>query len=311
MDPEIQKAAELLFAQRRRIYQSSLARSDGRDDDTSSSAMARGAHLAELGRKLQEHCRQVLSDYISLLELFSALDASDGVRETFDTYVDDIASDLCRTSGVDGRAGHNRVANQVSSIKSEAGAELRRTIERATRAAVLAAAEGNEGDALDDRLPLRRRGAFDRDLDQLADRAKRAGGTFALVMVDIDHFKRVNDDHGHPVGDEVLLSVASAVVDRLAHKGTAYRYGGEEFALLLPSYTAEEACGLAERIRRDIERTTVSSKELRVTASFGVASIPEQANDARTLLEQADAALYRAKTAGRNAVVSSAGTSSE
>ena len=133
-------------------------------------------------------------------------------------------------------------------------------------------------------------------------RAADGDDPVSLVMIDLDHFKSVNDRHGHPVGDEVLLEVAGRVVRRASRKGKAYRYGGEEFALLLPGYSAEEAVGLAERIRKDLEQATLSSKSLKVTASFGVACVPDQAPDSKTLLEKADAALYAAKKGGRNRV---------
>jgi diguanylate cyclase (GGDEF)-like protein len=98
------------------------------------------------------------------------------------------------------------------------------------------------------------------------------------------------------------MEVSEMVVKRLAHKGKAYRYGGEEISLLLPSYSAEEAAGLAERIRKDIAREPLSSKSLEVTASFGVASVPDHGTSASELLENADKALYGAKENGRNRV---------
>jgi diguanylate cyclase (GGDEF)-like protein len=155
---------------------------------------------------------------------------------------------------------------------------------------------------LDDRLPVRKRGVFDQDLVELVKRAVHEQEPLSLTLIDIDHFKRVNDLHGHPVGDEVLLGIAKCIVKRLAHKGRAYRYGGEEFAIILPTYSAEEAVGLAERLRKDIEEMQIGTKELRVTASFGIACLPEDAKDPASLLKSADTALYTAKKTGRNRV---------
>jgi diguanylate cyclase (GGDEF)-like protein len=139
-------------------------------------------------------------------------------------------------------------------------------------------------------------------LEEEIQRGQRYKHPLSFLMMDIDHFKKINDAHGHPVGDEVLVEVAGLVVRRLAYKGRAYRYGGEEISLLLRDYSAEEAAGLAERIRRDLEVRTLASRNLRVTASFGVASLPDQASDAKALLEVADVALYEAKRGGRNRV---------
>jgi diguanylate cyclase (GGDEF)-like protein len=302
VDLEIQKVAEILFARRIRTYRQTLHSSE-RACSSVETALARGAELANLGKTLGTYCLRVLSDYIALLDLFDALADSEGLRRPVDRHVDDAASELCRMFRITGRAEKNRVANQASRVKSEANAVLTKAIERAKRAkAHIDAGNGTHGEELDDRLPLARRGAFDRELDLAVEEAKREQEPLALVMIDVDHFKGVNDEHGHPVGDEVLLAVADTIVNRATHKGKAYRYGGEEFALLLPSYSTEEAFGLAERIRKDIEQSTMSTKKLRVTASFGAASFPDHAGDAKRLLERADAALYWAKSAGRNRV---------
>lgn len=156
-------------------------------------------------------------------------------------------------------------------------------------------------DELDDRLPLYRRKVFDSDLVRHVAEAC-AKSPLALVMLDLDKFKAVNDTHGHPVGDELLLEVARCAMDVIGNKGRAYRYGGEEIAILLPNYTEEEALVLAERMRRVLEDSIWTSKQLKITASFGVAVTPSLASDASGLLSLADAALYEAKKLGRNYV---------
>ena len=303
--PEIQEVVELLFSRRLEAFRHAIdADTNGAAGDESS-AMARGARVAACGDLFRDHCSRVLRDYVALLAIFDALAVPDGLGSTFEAHIDEVASELLARLGATGQAERNRVSNQAASIKSETGAELREEIERARKAK-----EHHEQGAsapinpveLDDRLPLGRRGAFDRDLARTVAEAERDGEPLALVMIDIDHFKKVNDVHGHPVGDEVLLDVAKLVVNRTVRKGSAYRYGGEEFSLLLPGYSAEEAVGLAERIRKDLEAATLSSKKLRVTASFGAASVPAHATKAQALLEQADAALYEAKRGGRNRV---------
>jgi diguanylate cyclase (GGDEF)-like protein len=134
--------------------------------------------------------------------------------------------------------------------------------------------------------------------------AERAGEPLVAMMIDLDHFKQVNDTHGHNKGDEVLKAVFGIVKVRVKGKGKAYRYGGDEIVMLLPNYTAAEGMALAEVIRGDIERSDVVG-DLGVTVSIGVASLPDHATDAAGLLKSADAAMYRAKGLGKNQVASS------
>ncbi len=148
-----------------------------------------------------------------------------------------------------------------------------------------------------------------------------AGGRFALAVADIDHFKRVNDTYGHPVGDQVLRMVAARLAD-LPGRATAYRFGGEEFTVLLPGSSTEEAAAALDELRRAIaatpfflrgpdrpkekpERPSKSSgsrPQIRVTVSIGVAARDAAGATPADVLAAADAALYRAKKAGRNRV---------
>lgn len=154
----------------------------------------------------------------------------------------------------------------------------------------------------DSRLQLLRREAFDRDLADYARFVPEINDPVTLIMIDLDKFKAVNDQHGHPVGDEVLEAVAGSIRQIVGSKGKSYRYGGEELCILLSNYTAEEGAALAERIRAQIERFPISSKKLRITASFGVAELPAHARTAADLVKKADKALYQAKNLGRNLV---------
>jgi diguanylate cyclase (GGDEF)-like protein len=143
-------------------------------------------------------------------------------------------------------------------------------------------------------------------LDRLAEDLSRLDGRYpcAVVMLDIDHFKSINDTYGHPFGDEVLRSVA-AVLKKGVRKGdTAGRYGGEEFVLYLHMADTEKACEGAERFRRMIRRIRVRSgdREVSFTASFGVACAPHHGKGAEELLRHADEALYLSKQRGRDRV---------
>lgn len=137
--------------------------------------------------------------------------------------------------------------------------------------------------------------------------ATRHSQKLALVLFDIDHFKRVNDSHGHAVGDTVLREVAFAVTQTLRNEDVLARYGGEEFVVLARGLSIKNGALLAERMRRALEIRSIDAdgKKVKVTVSSGVAGLDECALPTGTaLLGLADARLYRAKASGRNCVVS-------
>jgi diguanylate cyclase (GGDEF)-like protein len=140
-------------------------------------------------------------------------------------------------------------------------------------------------------------------LDRYANLAERNGSTLAIVMFDLDHFKRLNDEHGHALGDAVLSEVAASVIGAIRPSDVACRFGGEEFVVLFPDCSMAEAMAKAEVLRSRIERLS-ENHGARISASFGVATIPETSTKVADLLSDADAALYRAKSEGRNRVVS-------
>lgn len=132
--------------------------------------------------------------------------------------------------------------------------------------------------------------------------ASRHQTSLSCFMVDVDHFKSVNDNHGHSVGDEVLKRVAEAIENSARDSDVVCRYGGEEFCVLLPGSDLEQAFAAAERIRLAIEE--LEFEKLSVTASLGVSSIALGAPNPQELLDEADKCLYAAKRGGRNQVVS-------
>ncbi|MCS3902594.1 diguanylate cyclase (GGDEF)-like protein [Methylohalomonas lacus] len=139
------------------------------------------------------------------------------------------------------------------------------------------------------------------------ERARRYGRELALVYFDIDHFKVVNDTHGHDAGDRVLRRVADLCRERLRVNDICARLGGEEFVILLPETQLQAAVHLAECLREQFENDSVSYDdiEIRVTSSFGVAVLGADPDETlETVLKRADTALYQAKAAGRNRVVS-------
>lgn len=133
-------------------------------------------------------------------------------------------------------------------------------------------------------------------------RAQRYDDLLALVLLDVDHFKKVNDSWGHPAGDQVLKDVAAALRRSVRETDLVCRYGGEEFAAILPKTPVTGALTVAERIWRDLGNTRVGPG-LRITGSLGVAGYPgREISSAESLLHAADQALYRAKSEGRNRV---------
>jgi two-component system, cell cycle response regulator len=144
-------------------------------------------------------------------------------------------------------------------------------------------------------------------------RAQRRGASVACLMVDVDHFKKVNDTYGHLVGDQVLREIAQRIDSEIRDSDAAARFGGDEFAILMPDTDAELAQRLAQRILHAVCATPVSvssdsSQSIKVTLSIGIAAIAPQRLDrdlkalADRLLAEADAGLYRAKSAGRQRI---------
>lgn len=136
--------------------------------------------------------------------------------------------------------------------------------------------------------------------------AQRYRDPLSLFLFDIDHFKRINDTHGHRVGDEVICRMVEAVNDSLRREDIFARYGGEEFAVLLRGLNGEQARDCAERVRLLVEslRTSYEGLELAATISGGVATLVEGSEgNAETMMGHADACLYEAKAAGRNRVM--------
>jgi diguanylate cyclase (GGDEF)-like protein len=156
---------------------------------------------------------------------------------------------------------------------------------------------------------------FDNQLAFEVDRATRYGHAVSLLMIDIDHFKRINDAQGHQKGDEVIATVGALVEANTRSSDIAARYGGEEMAVILPETTREQAAIAAEKLRRRIESESEARTRVSVTVSIGVATVAPPGAGAKTaadagnrptparLVEAADAALYAAKERGRNRVV--------
>lgn len=165
--------------------------------------------------------------------------------------------------------------------------------------------------AITDQLTgLHNRRYMGRHLDTLIESAGKAAKPLAFLILDIDHFKAVNDEHGHDIGDEVLREFANRISANVRGIDLACRYGGEEFVVVMPDTDMDFAYSIAERLRRSVETTPfVISRPphgLNITISIGIAGSEGPSDSAAELLHRADQALYRAKRDGRNRVVAAA-----
>jgi len=184
----------------------------------------------------------------------------------------------------------------VVALALRARARARAAEGRAASALALAATDG-----LTD-LPNRR--AFQARLDDEVARTGRAGGSLALIMVDLDDFGAINNAHGHQVGDAALVAVAAALRASVREADVPTRYGGDEFVVILPATTLDEAMGVAARARAAIAAVRVATDQttVGVGASLGVAALPQQARTGEALVGAADRAAYAAKDAGKGRV---------
>lgn len=144
--------------------------------------------------------------------------------------------------------------------------------------------------------------AIQATLNRMVAQAGRSKTPLCAILFDLDHFKKVNDIHGHAKGDEVLAAVGQAVAATVRESDFVGRYGGEEFTALLPDTARDGGVLVAEKLRRAVESVEVPGLSQRLSASFGVAVLPDDAVTGEALLRAADRALYAAKNAGRNRV---------
>lgn len=199
-------------------------------------------------------------------------------------------------------------------LRGQQGRRLLLEVERSARYAALAIqreqrlAQLQRLAATDDLTMIANRRSFTSALDREIARSLRHGEPMSLVLLDLDHFKQINDVYGHPAGDEALRNVAAALTVASRTLDTPARYGGEEFAVILPDCDAAQSLVIADRLRAAVSQAPAPTT---LTASAGVATFPLQAGNAEELIIAADDALLEAKRSGRDrTVVSVARTTS-
>jgi diguanylate cyclase len=213
-----------------------------------------------------------------------------------------ISAELAGVNREDG-AANEAVLVAMDQILA-ANDDLQNRLEKAEKQLATQAAEikAYESEARTDSLTgLSNRRAFDDEIKRRINEWERKRTPFSLIILDIDFFKKFNDTHGHQVGDEVLRTVAKTLRREAREMDLPCRYGGEEFAVILPATELPGACVVAERIRRSVEAsvTVYADKTLKVTCSLGLAQVLPS-DDSVSLIRRADDALYASKKAGRN-----------
>lgn len=264
-------------------------------------AELRDAHMRRVRLFAEEVTREVL-EVVEPLDCDAATWVQNQLQPTFRAMARGIAE--CIENSLSMRGAQGAIRADAAAFADRLALDLKITLDKAGLRIVAATrAKRNDPALMDVLVPLPGRRAYDADLADAVAAAATAGEPLSLIAFDIDDFKSVNDDHGgHGTGDEALIAVAR-IADRCVRgKGTAYRLSGDEFVVILPNYTAQEARALAERIRRTVNERRLTSRDLTLGVSVGVAELPTHATDVAALKTAADAAAYDAKRLGRNLV---------
>ena len=270
-----------------------LYQNDPKVDVLISDWMMPGIDGPELCRRIREDQRDGYTYFIFLTTLGDKQHFLSGLEAGADSYlskpldIDELQVGLISASRVTGL--HRRLAEQKAEME-----KLNRELFAASRQDPLT--------GLGNRLRLRE------DLETLAAQSRRYGRGCCVMLCDVDYFKLYNDTYGHFAGDEVLVRVANVIAKNLRVGDTAYRYGGEEFLIILPEQDLESARVVAERLRRSVEDLAIVQESRTpsgpVTISVGLAAPrPDEKKTVEDLLNEADEALYLAKEGGKNRVM--------
>jgi diguanylate cyclase (GGDEF)-like protein len=229
-------------------------------------------------------------------------DAASWLKAQLDPFLEAAAKNI-RSEASQGRVLTDELTQSVDRAIDKSLAEIRRDLQIELDLALVTRAPAPDviEEAFRDSLvPLQNRRGFEAEFGV---RTKGASEPVCLVLFDIDYFKEVNDKYGgHATGDEALLSIAEVAAACVRGKGKAFRFGGDEFVLMLPNHTLEEGLAVAERFRAAVNSAARTSHQLTLSVSVGVAVWPSDGAELDALLKAADRALYDAKSLGRNVV---------
>ena len=264
-------------------------------------------HLVEPAEQALMSARSGLLDLVDQVK--KAVHDVDIDTSDFDAKLSKFQLGLTTATSIDDMGGHvqkmlqetKRVSEGIGKLSvqlDESKTQVRRLTDELHRV--------REDAQIDSLSGLLNRRGFDRELQRMAPKAGALEGALAVIMLDIDHFKRINDTYGHPLGDVVISVVGRLLHDCVGAAGIAARYGGEEFAVLLPEQSLAAAQKLAEAIRVAVEHGQIRRRKGDepiggVTVSAGVAAW-RTGEDVSSVVERADRALYVSKRAGRNRV---------
>jgi len=263
--------------------------------------MTRRQSAADISRHLEaEHAQELVNDLIRSASRFAG---DVGEYRTEMERISHELDDADQPGGTKAKQPHMH-RDEIVARMAQMNSELQRQLDHAETALAQQAEQLTSylSEARTDALTgLPNRRSFDEAISKRFAEWQRRSEPLSVMLLDIDRFKALNDEHGHLAGDAVLRSVARLLADSLRDMDTAARFGGEEFALILPGNTAAGSKGAAERARKLIEQSEFpfEGKSLRATISCGVAQA-EAGEGLPTLLKRADEALYASKSAGRN-----------
>jgi len=269
-------------------------------------------HLVDAAEQVLITARSGLMELVEKVQ--HAVSQVDQDAVGFDSHLKAFKEELTSATSIEDLGGHVSAMLAQSERMSAGFGRLSGELQgsRTEVARLTQELQSMREEALTDALSgLLNRRALSREMDRLSKRFKGADGkptaVVSVIMFDIDHFKRINDTYGHPLGDRVIAAVSRSILECVARHGVAARYGGEEFAVLLPEQPVRFAEDLAQTIRQRIEQGRIRRRQGEepiggVTISAGVAAWCASGGSLADALERADRALYASKKAGRNRV---------
>lgn len=274
-------------------------------------AMCQRMYQRILSSAARDETVQKISDQVhqAIAEIASMLSSVKSSTSEYGSSLDDASDKIAQAKSLEDLGGivSAIVADTKKVVEHSHKLEIQLTNSSTQVAELRSNLESVRKEAMTDGLTgLSNRKAFDRYIEHALNEARESGVPMVLLMLDVDHFKKFNDLHGHQIGDQVLRLVARTLTDGVKGRDIAARYGGEEFVIILPETPVHAGVAVANSLRKQVEMKEILNRTTnqnlgRITLSVGVAQyIPgESVSD---LIERADAALYRAKANGRNCV---------